>query len=129
MGKTYEEYLATREAVGDKKPVTLMDIATVAVKYLKKNGTPRKSAFDLDDDFLQLIQDAYKGEKASFMFKGFEEVTNGFFTCFYPIYELIVNGLSYEYFHICGKDYNADIGYIERDSIRYGLTCSYFGGF
>ena len=98
-------------------------------KYLKKNGTPRKSAFDLDDDFLQLIQDAYKGEKASFMFKGFEEVTNGFFTCFFPIYELIVNGLSYEYFHINGKDYNADIGYIERDSIRYGLTCSYFGGF
>ncbi len=38
LNKTYEEYLATKEAVGNKKPVTLMDIATVAVKYLKKTG-------------------------------------------------------------------------------------------
>lgn len=34
----YEEYMADREAVGDKKPVCLMDIATVAVKVLGKAG-------------------------------------------------------------------------------------------
>ena len=36
--KSYEEYKATREELGVKKPVTLMDMATVAVKYLKKTG-------------------------------------------------------------------------------------------
>ncbi len=36
--KLYEEYLETRDAVNDKKPITLMDVATVAVKYLKKTG-------------------------------------------------------------------------------------------
>ncbi len=34
----YSRYLSTRQSAGDKKPVTLMDIATVGVKYLKKNG-------------------------------------------------------------------------------------------
>ncbi len=38
LQSTYEEYLKTREEVGDKKPICLMDLATVAVKYLKKNG-------------------------------------------------------------------------------------------
>ncbi len=38
LQKTYEEYLATRKEVGDKKPICLMDLATVAVKYLKKEG-------------------------------------------------------------------------------------------
>ena len=36
--KLFQEYLDTRETVNDKKPITLMDIATVAVKYLKKTG-------------------------------------------------------------------------------------------
>lgn len=35
---TYEDYLATREELGRTKPVTLMDIGTLAAKYLKKNG-------------------------------------------------------------------------------------------
>ena len=35
---TYEEYLAVRKEIGRTKPVCLMDLATVAVKYLKKNG-------------------------------------------------------------------------------------------
>lgn len=34
----YDEYMADREAIGDKKPVCLMDIATVAVKVLGKEG-------------------------------------------------------------------------------------------
>ena len=34
----YNEYLATREELGRTKPVNLMDIATLAVKYLRKNG-------------------------------------------------------------------------------------------
>ncbi len=34
----YEEYLATREELGRKKPICLMDLATVAVKYLRVNG-------------------------------------------------------------------------------------------
>ncbi len=38
LQSTYEEYLKTREEVGDKKPICLMDLATVAVKYLKKEG-------------------------------------------------------------------------------------------
>ena len=38
LQKTYEEYLETRKEVGDKKPICLMDLATVAVKYLKKEG-------------------------------------------------------------------------------------------
>jgi phosphoribosylformylglycinamidine synthase len=38
LSGTYEEYLRVRESVGDKKPICLMDLATVAVKYLKKNG-------------------------------------------------------------------------------------------
>ncbi|MBQ7363991.1 MAG: phosphoribosylformylglycinamidine synthase, partial [Clostridia bacterium] len=38
LQKTYEEYIATREALGRTKPQNLMDIATIAVRYLKKNG-------------------------------------------------------------------------------------------
>ena len=34
----YDEYMADREAVGDKKKVCLMDIATVAVKALSREG-------------------------------------------------------------------------------------------
>ena len=34
----YNEYMATREELGRTKPVNLMDIATLAVKYLRKNG-------------------------------------------------------------------------------------------
>ena len=36
--KAYKDYIATREELGVKKPICLMDIATVAVKYLKKAG-------------------------------------------------------------------------------------------
>ena len=36
--RLFEEYLKTREEINDKKPITLMDVATVAVKYLKKTG-------------------------------------------------------------------------------------------
>ena len=35
---SYEKYLAAREALGTKKPQTLMDVATVAAKYLKRQG-------------------------------------------------------------------------------------------
>ena len=35
---TYEQYLATRRELGRTKPICLMDLATVAVKYLKVNG-------------------------------------------------------------------------------------------
>ena len=38
LQKTYEEYLATREELGRTKPICLMDLATVAVKYLRVNG-------------------------------------------------------------------------------------------
>lgn len=38
LASAYDEYLRTREQVGDNKPICLMDLATVAVKYLKKNG-------------------------------------------------------------------------------------------
>ncbi len=36
--KTYEEYLAVRKELVRSKPVCLMDIATVAVKYLRAHG-------------------------------------------------------------------------------------------
>ena len=36
--KTYEEYMDTRKALGRTKPVCLMDIATLAVRHLKKAG-------------------------------------------------------------------------------------------
>ncbi len=36
--KAYEEYLETRKELGRTKPINLMDIATLAVKYLKKEG-------------------------------------------------------------------------------------------
>ena len=39
LQETYEEYLATREALGrGHKPICLMDLATIAVKHLKANG-------------------------------------------------------------------------------------------
>ena len=39
LQKTYEEYLAARRSLGrEHKPVCLMDIATLAAKYLRKNG-------------------------------------------------------------------------------------------
>ena len=36
--KAYKEYLEVRQDLGRTKPVCLMDVATLAVKYLKKNG-------------------------------------------------------------------------------------------
>ncbi len=42
LQKTYEEYLAVRDELGRTKPVCLMDIATIAVKYLRKNGKLEK---------------------------------------------------------------------------------------
>ena len=38
LEKTYEEYLDTRKELGRTKPINLMDIATLAVRYLKKEG-------------------------------------------------------------------------------------------
>lgn len=38
LRKTYEEYLALRKELGRTKPICLMDIATIAVKALKKSG-------------------------------------------------------------------------------------------
>ncbi|MDE5548600.1 MAG: phosphoribosylformylglycinamidine synthase [Clostridia bacterium] len=38
LANAYKEYLAARDEVGDKKPVNLMDIGTVACKLLKKRG-------------------------------------------------------------------------------------------
>jgi len=38
LEETYSEYVATREALGRTKPQNLMDIATLAVRYLKKHG-------------------------------------------------------------------------------------------
>ncbi|MEA4913676.1 MAG: phosphoribosylformylglycinamidine synthase [Christensenella sp.] len=36
--KTYETYLSLRESLGVRKPVTLMDMATIAAKWLKREG-------------------------------------------------------------------------------------------
>ena len=36
--KTYEEYLETRRALGRTKPVSLMDMGTIAAKYLRQAG-------------------------------------------------------------------------------------------
>ena len=38
LNETYKDYLKTREDLGRTKPVNLMDIATLAVRYLKKEG-------------------------------------------------------------------------------------------
>ena len=43
LQETYEEYLATRRALGrENKPICLMDLATVAVKHLRANGKLNK---------------------------------------------------------------------------------------
>ena len=42
LEKTYKEYLATRESLGRTKPQNLMDIGTLAAKYLKKTGQLQK---------------------------------------------------------------------------------------
>ena len=42
LEKTYKEYLATREKLGRTKPRNLMDIGTLAAKYLKKTGQLQK---------------------------------------------------------------------------------------
>ena len=39
--REFENYIALRESIGDKKPVCLMDIACVAAKALKKSGELR----------------------------------------------------------------------------------------
>jgi len=38
LEKAYADYLATRKSINRTKPVTLMDIGTIAAKYLKENG-------------------------------------------------------------------------------------------
>ncbi|MBQ6947454.1 MAG: phosphoribosylformylglycinamidine synthase, partial [Clostridia bacterium] len=42
LQKTYEDYIATRKELGRTKPICLMDIATLAVRYLKKEGKLEK---------------------------------------------------------------------------------------
>ena len=38
LQKAYDEYIATRQSLGRTKPINLMDIGTLAGKYLRKNG-------------------------------------------------------------------------------------------
>ena len=38
LQSAYDEYIAVRKELGRTKPICLMDLATVAVKYLKKQG-------------------------------------------------------------------------------------------
>ena len=38
LEKTYNDYIAVRKELGRTKPINLMDVATLAVKYLRKNG-------------------------------------------------------------------------------------------
>ncbi len=38
LENTYNEYLETRKELGRTKPINLMDVATLAVRYLKKEG-------------------------------------------------------------------------------------------
>ncbi len=38
LASAYDEYIKTREALGRTKPINLMDVATLAAKYLKKIG-------------------------------------------------------------------------------------------
>jgi len=42
LQSAYDEYIKTREYLGRNKPVNLMDIATLATKYLKKEGKLQK---------------------------------------------------------------------------------------
>ena len=42
LQSAYEEYLAVRKELGRTKPICLMDLATVAVKWLRKNGKLEK---------------------------------------------------------------------------------------
>ena len=38
LQKTYDEYIQTRKSLGRTKPINLMDIGTLAAKYLRANG-------------------------------------------------------------------------------------------
>ena len=38
LEETYQDYIAVRKELGRTKPVNLMDVATLAVRYLKKHG-------------------------------------------------------------------------------------------
>ena len=38
LEKTYQDYIAVRKELGRTKPINLMDVATLAVRYLKKHG-------------------------------------------------------------------------------------------
>ena len=42
LQETYEDYINTRKELGRTKPICLMDIATLAVRYLKKEGKLEK---------------------------------------------------------------------------------------
>ena len=42
LHKAYEDYIATRKELGRTKPINLMDIGTLAGKYLRKNGMLEK---------------------------------------------------------------------------------------
>lgn len=42
LQKAYDDYMAVRKELGRTKPICLMDLATVAVKYLKVNGKLNK---------------------------------------------------------------------------------------
>ncbi len=42
LQKTYEEYISVRKQLGRTKPICLMDLATIAVRQLKKDGKLQK---------------------------------------------------------------------------------------
>ncbi|WP_405343178.1 phosphoribosylformylglycinamidine synthase [Ruminococcus sp.] len=42
LQKTYEEYISVRKQLGRTKPICLMDLATIAVRLLKKDGKLQK---------------------------------------------------------------------------------------
>ena len=42
LEETYQEYVALREELGIKKPITLMDLGTISAKHLKRTGGLQK---------------------------------------------------------------------------------------
>ena len=93
-------------------------------KHLKLNGQQRLTS-DLETGFIKMIQSLQEGYNYNFTFEGFEEITNGFFLYYAPVYKLSVNGYEIYYFHYNGNDYEEGItNYIDT---RYKcISCNLF---
>ncbi|MDE7296616.1 MAG: phosphoribosylformylglycinamidine synthase subunit PurQ [Clostridia bacterium] len=99
LANAYKEYLGARDEVGDKTPVNLMDVGTIACKLLKKRGLLGKIESEENDACTLKVKVTIDGNDEDWLLL-FQNATNNYPTGIEPFGGAIrdsLSGRSYAY--------------------------------